>query len=308
MKKRLTLTVGVPAYNEEQNISTLLKSVLWQKRSGFRLETIVVICDGCSDATVEVVREFAQKHRSVPVQVVEGKTRKGKGFRLSQLYRMNTSDILVTVDADILLKDTLLLKKMVKALAKKNVVMVGANNQPVAATTFTERVYNAGYQMWYEIRKDYKNGHNVNNFHGMTMGMTKEFVKSIKLPGTSGDGPYVCFIAWKQGKKFRFVKDATVLFHSVDNLGDYFLQARRNVFTTDDLAEQLGGYAYAMQKIPFSYKLFGVVKTLVHDPFYTSLAILMNILVRVMPVANKKFHTNGIWEIATSTKTNIITH
>lgn len=308
MKKRVTVTVGVPAYNEEQNISTLLESVLWQKRDGFRLEKVIVVTDGCSDSTAAVVRTFIRNHRSVTVQLVEGKTRKGKAHRLNQLYRLNTSDILMTVDADILLKDKLLLKKMVKELAKKDVVVVGANNQPVEAKTFVERVYNAGYQMWYEVRKDYKNGQNVNNFHGMMMGMTKEFAQSIKLPGTSGDGPYVCFMAWKQGKKFRFVKKATVLFNSVDNLADYFLQASRNVFSTDDLASLLGEYVYTMQRIPFSYKLLGVVKTFARDPFYTGLAIALNILIRVIPVSDKKRHTNGIWEIARSTKTNIITH
>lgn len=306
--KRLTVTVGVPAYNEEQNIAILLESVLWQKRDGFRLEKIIVVTDGCSDSTVAVVKKFARNHRLVPVGLVEGRSRKGKAHRLNQLYRLNTSDVLVTVDADILLQDRLLLTKMVKELAKKDVVVVGANNQPVEATTFVERVYNAGYRMWYEIRKDYKNGHNINNFHGMTMGMTKDFAQSIKLPGTSGDGPYVCIMASKQGKQFRFIKQAIVLFHSVDNLRDYFLQARRNVFTTDNLVDLLGDHVYAVQRVPFSYKLFGVIRTLAHDPLYTGLALLMNIVVRVVPTANKQFHTNGVWDIATSTKTSIITH
>lgn len=301
--KRLSVTIGVPAYNEAENIGNLLKSVLQQIGTSFRIEKIIVICDGCTDDTVVKVQRFAKKNNLI--KLIKGKKRQGKASRLNQLYQLNTSDIIVTLDADIVLSEPLVIDKIISRFTNEKVVVVGANNQPIEARTFIERVYNVSYLMWYSIRKDYRDGNNINNFHGMTMALRASFAATLKIPSTSGDGPFICLIAAKQKKHFHFVKNAIVFFHSVDNLKDFVLQAGRNVRTTNNLAKYFGHYVYEQRMIPLRHKVRGIFRSLSSDPVYTFLAILLNIWIRILP-PGKQFEQQSVWKISPSTKKAII--
>src|SRR3972149_4408985 len=96
-----TVTVGVPAHNEEENISHMLQSVLSQKQSNYKLEKIIVLCDACTDDTAKRARQMAEKYPSI--RVIDDGKRKGKTGRLNKLYRMNKSDLVFNIDADVIL-------------------------------------------------------------------------------------------------------------------------------------------------------------------------------------------------------------
>ncbi|RLC37977.1 glycosyl transferase family 2, partial [Candidatus Falkowbacteria bacterium] len=76
-----TVTVGIPAYNEADNIAYLLKDLLGQKQADFKLERIIVISDGSSDNTAEI----AQKSGNKIIKVINGRIRKGVAMRLNQI-------------------------------------------------------------------------------------------------------------------------------------------------------------------------------------------------------------------------------
>lgn len=300
MTKKPTLTIGIPAYNEENNIRNLIESILIQRQDNFKLEKIIVACDRCSDKTEEVVKSISQNNKNV--HLISGKKRVGKSSRLNQLYSLNNSDLILTIDGDVILSEPSVISKMVNALKKKNVLAVSANNQPVKARKFTEKIYNAGYKMWYEIRKDYQNGSNLNNVHGMANCLRKPLARSIKYPQTTADGAYLFLMTKKQGGEFRFVKDALVLFSSPNNINDFVEQALRNLRSKHHLAKLLGAYIYEEQKIPKKFKIKGILKSLIADPLYTTLAIFFNIWIRKHPGLKQESYENGVWKISRSTK------
>lgn len=47
--KKLSVSVGIPAYNEEQNIASLIFGILKQKVNNITLKEIIVISDGSTD-------------------------------------------------------------------------------------------------------------------------------------------------------------------------------------------------------------------------------------------------------------------
>ena len=300
--KQATVTIGIPAHNEEANIVYLLKSILKQKGDNFVIEKIYVFCDGCTDKTAEKASMLAKKYEKVDVK--DDGEQEGKRARLNQLYTKNNSDFVFNIDADVVLKGDKVIEKMVDAFDSEEIVLVSGNNQPAEALSLFERFYNAGYRMWYEIRKDYRGGNNARNIQGMIVGLRTSFAKSFKYPEKTyvSDGACAYFESVKQNKRFRFVKDSVVLFRSVDNLRDYFLQATRNLNAKKSVANYFGNWVYKEHYIPRGKKVKGIIKAFVSDPIFTSGAMLLMVALRVIPQRRLWFEGGGRWKISKSTK------
>ncbi len=109
MKKNITLSIGICAYNEEQNIKSVINNALLQKQEGWTLSEVLVYSDGSTDQTESKVKSIKSKH----LKLIVGKNRLGKTRRLNQLFRDFSSNILVVLDADIKLKDENVVTKIV---------------------------------------------------------------------------------------------------------------------------------------------------------------------------------------------------
>jgi len=90
-----SVTVMIPAYNESQNIAATIQNKLEQDYPSDRLE-IIVISDGSTDGTDEIVREFSTKN----VRLIRREQREGKAAGLNEGVRHASGEILVFSDAN----------------------------------------------------------------------------------------------------------------------------------------------------------------------------------------------------------------
>ena len=95
---RLNVTIGICAYNEEKNIANLLNGLLSQKVEKLLIEEILVISDGSTDRTNEIVKEFSCKNNKI--KLVELKERRGKSFAINEILKLAKSSIVVLESAD----------------------------------------------------------------------------------------------------------------------------------------------------------------------------------------------------------------
>jgi len=137
-KELPSVTIGIPAYNEEQNILNFLECLQKQKVKAFRLEKIFVNSDGSTDTTDAKVKTFAKQFPKV--YLLSDHKRKGKNIRLQELYKKNKSDILILFDADCLLGDAFVLEKLVSAFNDPDVVFASADKVPVTPENFIEKL------------------------------------------------------------------------------------------------------------------------------------------------------------------------
>lgn len=89
------VTVVVPAYNEEENIASVIKSLKEAKRAGI-IQNFVIVDDGSTDRTAEIARE--EKARLIRL-----KRNRGKGYAFyagARYAKITRSTIVVELDAD----------------------------------------------------------------------------------------------------------------------------------------------------------------------------------------------------------------
>src|SRR6185437_3351645 len=106
--KRTTVSIGIPAFNEQANINQLLTLLLSQTGSNITLEKIFVISDGSTDKTDAEVAKIHDPR----IYFSDDRKRLGKSARLNEIVKLNTSDVLILMDADVVFNDKKLLSKL----------------------------------------------------------------------------------------------------------------------------------------------------------------------------------------------------
>ena len=95
-KKQYSLSVLVPAFNEEETVEDTIKAILKTDYSG--LKEILVVDDGSTDKTYEIIRRLAERYPKLKVF-----TKKNEGSKAGPLnfgLKKVTSDLVAVVDAD----------------------------------------------------------------------------------------------------------------------------------------------------------------------------------------------------------------
>lgn len=89
-----SISVIVPAYNEEAVIRATVLDILSYLKRKFGKYEIIVISDGSTDSTVEQVSKIKA------VRVISNKFNKGKGYSVKRGMMMSNGDLVLFMDAD----------------------------------------------------------------------------------------------------------------------------------------------------------------------------------------------------------------
>lgn len=220
--KKLTVTIGIPAFNEEANIKNMIESVLKQKGQSFVLEKILVVLDGCTDNTFKIIRELSKKERLI--KIINDGQRTGKATRLNKIYKLNKSELIGTFDGDIYLERDCELELMVKEfLTNQKVKVVAARQLPIKANSLMGRFSNASFMMLQFASMKWRNGNNIYSLQGSASIIRKKFSKSFTYPKeTFCDQGFLYFTALKEDKSsFKFVTNTKIIFRTVSTFLDW---------------------------------------------------------------------------------------
>lgn len=95
-----SLSIVIPAYNEEQRLPQTLDRVLaWIHGRGLRFQEVIVVDDGSTDRTAAVVREYSGRNPSV--RLLENPGNHGKGYAVRHGMLDAAGDWVLYTDADL---------------------------------------------------------------------------------------------------------------------------------------------------------------------------------------------------------------
>ncbi len=133
----MTITIGIPAYNEEKNIVKLLHSILAQKEDRFILRKIIIVSDASSDNTDNEVLSIKDKR----IELVKNKKRKGQAFAQNIIFNDSDSDVVVLFEADTLLGGENYLNYLIsKMLRNPKIGVVQGYWKPLPSVTLVGKI------------------------------------------------------------------------------------------------------------------------------------------------------------------------
>ncbi len=123
----LSVTIGIPANNEEKTIGKLLERLCKEKFS-FNLNKIIVVSSGCTDRTEDIVKRFVKKNDKI--KLISEDIRKGKASAVNLILKEAKGDIIVFVCADNLPKVGSI-DKLVEKFSNKEIGAVSGRPIPL---------------------------------------------------------------------------------------------------------------------------------------------------------------------------------
>ena len=301
MKKTISVTIAIPAFNEQENITHILSCILESKLSKNIHSNIIVISDGSTDDTTKLVSNIALIHKNV--QLISHKKRLGKVNRLNEIYVQNSSDYLIVLDADILPVGNHFIMDLINEMeSNPSLTMCAAHQIPTKTKGLNAESIYAAYKVWDDARLAVPDQNHIQNFYGAATIYRKKFVSHLHIPKMITDERgYIYLMAIREGR-FKYSQSAVVLYNPVKTLHDLWKLGDRSFGKNQEILSNIfGSEVYDAYRISIKYKLKSIFSNLVNNPIYTSIGLILNVLIRTFPV-HDNLYNSGTWEPARSTK------
>jgi dolichyl-phosphate beta-glucosyltransferase len=93
-------SIVIPAYNESERLGPTLDRVLAFVRQRLQKAEIVVVNDGSTDRTADIVRNYAEQSGGI-IRLLENSENRGKGYSVRSGVLNSAGDIVLFTDADL---------------------------------------------------------------------------------------------------------------------------------------------------------------------------------------------------------------
>lgn len=282
------VTIGIPSYNEEQNIINLLNSLITQSSKDYFISEII-ISDDSSDNTPELVENFAKENSQVNINLIHHHTRRGAAEAWNEIFHRATGDIIVLYDADIVI-DKYATPQLVSVL-KKATVLCASNPQPVQIKGIAGR---ASSFIAYWLRSVRRQGLSQYTVMGRALSVTTEVAKKIIIPRDiiSIDLYLQCKIL-EFGLEIVYNDNALVYFLPPNKVFDFASQVIRAAIGHKQLHAY---YSRFRSDLPLKIAIMEAVRNCIRDPLGAFSLIICYVTLpyyklKVKEVGSAKWHT-----------------
>lgn len=299
MNKVRTLTIVIPAYNEESNIGLLLRDLTKQKVKSAVVEQIIVLSDQSTDDTDSIVLDLAKKYPYIRLH--KQLNRVGKGLLLNQALDKIDSDILVVFDADIRVLDDQTVEKLIQPILKKHADLTSAVVKEIETANWIQKALSASMQLKEQLFLSWNKGNNIYTCHGRARAFSKKFYSLFRFTDSSGEDAYSYLFCIHHGFKYHFASDCTVYFYLPTTYADHAKQSIRfNLSQKNYLNEFSKTWIEQQYALPRILILKSFLWNFIINPINLSVYVTLLLMAKIQtPFSKNALHN---WSISQSSK------
>lgn len=286
-------SIGVMAYNEEQNIARCLEAILSQKLNKVQIKEIFVVASGCTDKTIPIVKRLAKTDKRIKLLIQ--KERLGKSAAVNLFLKHAKRKIVVCAGADTIPQEDVI-EKLILPFFNPKIGMTGAH--PVPSDSQDHFFGFAAHLLW-EL-------HHQVALMSPKMGEMVAYRKIFqRIPYASAvDEATVEPLIVGQGYLLKYVPGAIVLNKGTENLSE-FMKQRRRIYSGHLALKTIQGYQ--VSTLGLGKTLIAWVKILRLDYKYliwSPAVAILEMMARILGTYDYHFQKNKhtVWERVESTK------
>jgi len=244
--KKIRISIGIPTYNEEQNICLLLDAIEKQKLKIAVIDKVFVIDDGSTDSTREKVLKFEKSGKlKGKIELIHFQKRKGKWFAINAFLKIAKSPVLILESADNIPKNDCF-DKLAMHFYNRKTGIVASRIVPV---NDSRHFFGFASQLIYSL-------HHELSLQQPKFGELIAFRNIIKrIPPTIVDEEEIAGIIKKKGYSLAYEPEAIVYNKGPENLPD-FISQRRRIYCGHIMLNRKTGYS------PLTMNSFSILKNL----------------------------------------------
>jgi cellulose synthase/poly-beta-1,6-N-acetylglucosamine synthase-like glycosyltransferase len=295
-KPSLRCSVGITAYNEEDNIGQLLAAMIDQHLHEVDITEIIVVASGCTDNTVPIIKSCQQK--DARIKLIVQPERRGKTAAINEFLALAQEGILVLESGDTLPHENAV-ENLVRLFLDPTVGMTGAHKIPVNTPDHLVGLFtHLRLRMEHELCLDIPR-----------LGEMIAFRRALDHipPDVAMDEAFVEAIIIKNGLRVIYSPDAIVYNTGPDTISDFVRQRRRNHAGHLYLRHKYGHQVSSMQnsrvaRIAFK-ELWGAVRLVYSLALLAFLEGWSRLLGWYDFAIKRERHV--VWDMALSQKQNV---
>jgi cellulose synthase/poly-beta-1,6-N-acetylglucosamine synthase-like glycosyltransferase len=321
-----TVTIGIPSYNEEENISILIRSIIESNKPGncctssdlddslrsgknyihivgdkqidFREDfeiTEIIVSDDSTDRTRSIVERIATEYPAVDIKLLHHDDRRGVSAAWNEIFQEAKGDIIVLYDADIKIDSNT--TAILVGSIRDNIGLCASNILPLMqdkAAIARASGFIAEWLRW--VRKNRLTQYTV---MGRALSVSSRIAKKISIPeNVIALDLYLQCRVLELGFKVVYDDRALVYFRPPDNMVDFSSQVLRATIGHNQIRKL---ERRLCARLPIHIGLLAALKCFMQNPRGAASLIYCYLL---LPFYKKKLDDvdSAKWHVAKSTK------
>jgi len=293
---RLSISVGIMAYNEEKNIANLLDALLRQKTNIVNIEEIIIVSSGSTDRTNQIIEGYKKQNKKI--KLIIQKKREGKASAINQFLKHAKNKIVVLESADTVPSESAI-ENLCSPFLDTQVGMSGARPIPINnPNNFMGFVSHTLWELHHKMAL-------IKPKCGELIAFRKIF--SMLPLDTAVDEAWIEHEIMRKGYKIIYVPGAVVYNRGSETIGDFIKQRRRIMVGHINLAQRT---KYKVPSLKLSILLKLLISSFSFHPIksiWFMATVILEVYSRMLGLYDyyigKKNY--AIWEIAKTTKSRI---
>jgi glycosyltransferase involved in cell wall biosynthesis len=298
-KNIITLTIGIAAYNAENNIKNLITSLQNQRGNNYKLDKIIIHSDNSTDSTIEIVRKIKDNK----LLLIDNKKRKGFSGSIKKIVENSHSDVTLLLNDDIQIYDRHFIEKLINPFMENSKTgLVCGNTQPLPPKNFIDRAITSGFKAYDKARYSKMNGNTASTVDGKILAVSNSFKKTLKFNKNMGnlDG-YLYFYCIKQNYLYKNIRSAQVFYRNPTNFEDYIQWFTRNKANQLILEREFGEDVFKSYELPKIKFLYYRILELIKNPLGGIFMLTTKFYIEIKSHTYKN-HFSPMWKVVETSK------